>query len=96
MALTLTQTLALTLNLTQAAGVALRTPGAWCATGHRRCADPAYAEHGILAVPVRDTLNGNRSDTYGFLPWFILPCPPGCRAPSTPPRGGGRPTAAPT
>ena len=22
---------------------------------------------------MRVTLNGNRSDTYGFLPWFILP-----------------------
>ena len=32
-----------------------------------------YGHTGILAVPVRVTLNGNRSDTYGFLPWFILP-----------------------
>ena len=51
----------------------LRTPGVWCATGHPHCTDPAYAEHGILAVPVRVTLNGNHSDTYGFLPWFIMP-----------------------
>ena len=51
----------------------LRPPGAWCATGQPHCTDPAYAEHGILAVPVRVTLNGNRSDTSGFVPWFILP-----------------------
>ena len=51
----------------------LRSPGVWCATGQPHCTDPAYAEHGILAVPVRVTLNGNRSDTSGFVPWFILP-----------------------
>ena len=52
----------------------LRTPGPWCAAhGQPHCTDPAYAEHGVLAVPVRVTLNGNRSDTSGFVPWFVLP-----------------------
>lgn len=51
----------------------LQPPGPWCAPGQPHCSDPAYAEHGTLAVPLRVTLNGNRSDAKGFVPWFVLP-----------------------
>ena len=50
----------------------LQPPGPWCAPGQPHCSDPAYAEHGTLAVPLRVTLNGNRSDAKGFIPWFVL------------------------
>ena len=49
--------------------------GGWCARqGHVHCRDPAYADAGFVAVPLRVTLNGNASqNTESMLPWLIAP-----------------------
>jgi hypothetical protein len=50
--------------------------GDWCARrGHAHCQDPAYADVGVLMVPLRVSLNGNQTqyEEQTPLPWMVLP-----------------------
>ena len=58
----------------------LAPPGKWCdVLGYHHCDDPAYAAAGVLAAPLRITLNGNASDAgppragAAVAPWLLMP-----------------------